>query len=61
MTGREQTIPGVLGKISIMAIVPLLWAKSRGKTWLLVKKKVANNSYSSQVVSLLLCLLFVSL
>jgi len=61
MTGNEQTIPVVLGKISITAIVLFLWAKSGGKTWLLVTKKVANNSYSLQVVSLLLSLSFVSL
>lgn len=61
MTGSEQQIPVVLGNISIMATVLSLWAKSRGKTWLLVKKKVANNSCCLQVVSLSLSLPFASL
>lgn len=52
MTGSKQQIPVVLGNISIMATVLSLWAKSRGKTWLLVKKRVANNSCCLQVVSL---------
>lgn len=56
MTGSEQMIPVIFGKIPIMAIVLFLCAKSRGKTWLLVKRKVVNNSYSLQVVSLLLSL-----
>lgn len=59
-TGKEQTIPVGLGKISITATALLLWAKSRGKTGL-GKEEVVNNSYSLQVVSPLLSLICLSL
>lgn len=58
MAGSEQTIPAVLGEISIMATVLFLWAKSRGKTQL--KMKGVNHCRSLQVLPLLLFLSFVS-